>query len=195
MPRGRVGFMQPSTREQDLVELMTKVAGGDQEAFAGLYDATSRKVFGIVLRVLVDRAQAEEITQEVYVDAWRTAARYNANQGSVSAWLTTIAHRKAVDRVRSVERSRQRDQRHAEGTFEQQEPDVSEHVIARDEGRRVRAALRDLPEAQRTALELAYYEGRTQREIAEYLEIPLGTAKTRIRDAMQRLRGTLGEVT
>jgi RNA polymerase sigma-70 factor (ECF subfamily) len=186
--------MQSSTQAQELAELMARVAKGDQDAFAKLYDITSRSVYGIALRVLTDPAQAEEIAQEVYVDAWRTATRYNPAQGSVSAWLNTIAHRKAVDRVRSVERSRQREQRHAEASVDPPVPDVSETVIAQDESRRVREALQALPPAQRTALELAYYEGRTHREIAEFLEIPLGTAKTRIRDAMQRLRRNLGEV-
>jgi RNA polymerase sigma-70 factor, ECF subfamily len=194
LARGKVGAMQSSTQAQELAELMARVATGDQDAFAKLYDATSRSVYGIALRVLTDPAQAEEIAQEVYVDAWRTATRFNPKQGSVTAWLNTIAHRKAVDRVRSVERSRQREQRHAEASVDPPVPDVSETVVAQDEGRRVREALQALPPAQRTALELAYYEGRTHREIAEFLEIPLGTAKTRIRDAMQRLRRNLGEV-
>lgn len=193
--RGRVEAMQPSTQAHELAELMGRVSTGDQDAFAAVYDATSRSVYGIVLRVVVDPAQAEEVAQEVYVDVWRTADRYDPTQGSVAAWLNTIAHRKAVDRVRSVERSRQREQRHAEVSVEPPAPDVSEQVVASDEGRRVREALRELPEAQRTVLELAYFEGRTQREIAEFLEIPLGTAKTRVRDAMQRLRRMLGEVT
>src|SRR3954466_1026379 len=113
--RGTVVSVHPSTQRHergDLIELMARVARGDQTAFAQLYDATSRSVFGIVLRVLRDRAQAEEVTQEVYVEAWSKAARFDAGKGSASSWLNTIAHRKAVDRVRSVERSAARDQRH-----------------------------------------------------------------------------------
>lgn len=188
--------MRPPTHRLDrseLTDLMTRVAHGDQDAFATVYDATSRAVFGIVLRVLRDRAQAEEVAQEVYVEAWRHAARFDGQQGSASGWLNTIAHRKAVDRVRSAERSAARDQRHFEFESGAPEPDVSDLVVARDDGRRVRAALQLLPEAQRTALELAYFEGRSQREVAEYLEVPLGTVKTRIRDAMKRLRTHLGE--
>ena len=184
--------MHSSTRSHELVGLMRRVAAGDQQAFAALYDATSRSVFGIVLRVLADRAQAEEVTQEVYVEAWKSAQRFDADQGSPSAWLNTIAHRKAVDRVRSSERSRQRDQRHFEADMAVPAPDTSDIVVARDEGRRVRAALGQLTESQRAAVELAYFEGHTYREVAEFLEIPLGTAKTRIRDAMQRLREQLG---
>jgi RNA polymerase sigma-70 factor, ECF subfamily len=193
---GTVVDMQPSAQRHEraeLVAIMTRVARGDQGAFAELYDATSRSVFGIVLRVLRDRAQAEEVTQEVYVDAWRQATRFDATKGSAASWLNTIAHRKAVDRVRSVERALARDQKHVALEATSPEPDVSDLVVARDAGRRVRAALERLPEAQRTAVELAYFDGRSQREVAEFLEVPLGTVKTRIRDAMKRLRIYLGE--
>ncbi len=194
--RGTVVHMHPSTQHRehgDLGEVMARVARGDHTAFAELYDMTSRSVFGIVLRVLRDRAQAEEVTQEVYVDAWRQASRFDAGRGSANGWLNTIAHRKAVDRVRSAERSAARDQRHYEFETVLPEPDVSDEVVARDDGRRVRDALRQLPEAQRTALELAYFDGRSQSEVAAYLEVPLGTVKTRIRDAMKKLRNHLGE--
>jgi RNA polymerase sigma-70 factor, ECF subfamily len=186
--------MRPATDSLELADLLARVAGGDQEAFAAFYDATSRVVFGIVLNVVRDRAQAEEVTQEVYVDAWKSAPRFDRRQGTASAWLNTIAHRKAVDRVRSAERSVQRDQRHFEQTtVTTADPDVSEMVVARDEGRRVRDALRQLPDVQRVAVELAYFSGFSHREVAERLDIPLGTAKTRIRDAMKRLRNQLGE--
>lgn len=193
--RGTVVPMHPSTHHQtsDLLALMGRVADGDQEAFAELYDATSRSVFGIVLRVVRDRAQAEEVTQEVYVEAWRHAGRFDGSRGTAAGWLNTIAHRRAVDRVRSAERSAVRDQRHFAFESAQPEPDVSEVVVASDEGRRVREALRQLSEPQRTAVELAYFDGRSHREVAEHLEVPLGTVKTRIRDAMRRLRTHLGE--
>lgn len=193
---GTVVSMQPSAQRHErgeLVAIMARVARGEQAAFADLYDATSRSVFGIVLRVLRDRAQAEEVTQEVYVDAWRQAARFDATKGSPASWLNTIAHRKAVDRVRSVERAMARDHQHVAMHAVRPEPDVSDVVVARDDGRRVREAMQRLPEVQRTALELAYFDGRSQREVAEYLEVPLGTVKTRIRDAMTRLRTYLGE--
>lgn len=185
--------MPSTTDSAQLADLLVKVASGDQEAFAAFYDATSRVVFGIVLNVVRDRAQAEEVAQEVYVDAWKSAPRFDRRQGTPTAWLNTIAHRKAVDRVRSAERSTQRDQRHFEQTSAiKADPDVSDIVVAHDEGRRVRAALQQLPDAQRTAVELAYFSGFSHREVAERLEIPLGTAKTRIRDAMKRLRAQLG---
>ena len=191
--RGKVGAMRRTTQTPELDRLLEQVARGDQEAFAGFYDLTSRTVFGIVLRVLRDRAQAEEVTQEVYVDAWRHATRFDPDTGGAAGWLNTIAHRKAVDRVRSVERSVARDQRHHDMEDQVRDDDVSELIVARDEGRRVRAALDQLPESQRTVVQLAYFEGRSQREVAEFLEIPLGTAKTRIRDALRRLRTQLGE--
>jgi RNA polymerase sigma-70 factor, ECF subfamily len=172
---------------------MTRIAAGESAAFAPFYDATSRTVFGIVLQVLRDRAQAEEVTQEVYVEAWRSAGTFNASLGSVPAWINTIAHRRAVDRVRSVTRSTARDQRHFQVAGATAGTDTAELVIEADEGQRVRQALETLPEAQRTALQLAYFEGRSYREVAECLEVPLGTVKTRIRDALKRLRMQLGE--
>lgn len=192
--RGRVVRMRSQAEATELADLLARVAGGDQDAFASFYDATARVVFGIVLNVVRDRAQAEEVAQEVYVDAWKSAPRYDRKQGTATAWLNTIAHRKAVDRVRSAQRSTQRDQRHFEQTTAvQAQPDAADIVVSQDEGRRVRAALEHLPEAQRTAVELAYFSGFSHREVAERLGIPLGTAKTRIRDAMKRLRTQLGE--
>lgn len=191
--RGKVGLMRPAIAAEELRRAMARMAAGDQEGFTVFYDATSRSVFGIILRVLRDRAQAEEVTQEVFLEAWRNASRYDSTQGTPSAWVNTIAHRRAIDRVRSAERSAQRDQRHVEGERDMSSPDTSDVVVARDEGDRVRAALDQLPEAQRTALSLAYFDGHTQREVAEMLNVPLGTVKTRMRDAMKKLRVHLAE--
>ena len=183
----------PSASGHELASLMTEISAGDEQAFARLYDSTVRNVFGIVLRVLRDHAQAEEVTQEIYVEAWKLAPKYDSKQGSVSAWLNTIAHRRAVDRVRSSERRTHREQRHFEEGSGRVAPDPMDQVVANDEGQRVRAAMEKLSEGQRTAVQLAYFEGKTQREVAEFLQVPLGTVKTRIRDAMQRLRIHLGE--
>jgi RNA polymerase sigma-70 factor, ECF subfamily len=190
--RGTVVAMR-SSGGHELVELMGRIASGDQAAFADFYDATSRTVYGIVLRVLRDRAQAEEVAQEVYVEAWTSAPRFDADLGSPTGWLNTIAHRKAVDRVRSSERNLAREQRHFNAETQRVTADTSDIVVAQDESQRVREALEQLPEAQRTAVRMAYFEGRTYREVAEFLELPLGTVKTRIRDAMKRLRHHLGE--
>lgn len=192
--RGRVVIMRQPAAADELIVAMARIAAGDQSAFARLYDTTSRKVFGIVLSVLKDRAQAEEVTQEVYVVAWRSAPTFDPDKGSPTAWLHTIAHRKAVDRVRSAAKSIARDQRHADSEVARFATDTADLVVEADESRRVRDALAQLTEAQRTALELAFYDGRSYREVAEYLEVPLGTVKTRIRDAMKRLRTSLGEV-
>jgi RNA polymerase sigma-70 factor (ECF subfamily) len=146
-----------------------------------------------VLRVVRDRAQAEEVAQEVYVEAWTAAPRFDPSLGSPTGWLNTIAHRKAVDRVRSSQRNLAREQRHFDTELRQASVDTSDIVVAQDESSRVREALEQLPEAQRTAVRLAYFEGRSYREVAEFLELPLGTVKTRIRDAMKRLRSNLGE--
>lgn len=193
--RGRVVTMRSQTQSAKLAELLARVARGDQDAFAEFYDATSRTVYGIVLSVLRDRAQSEEVTQEIYVEAWRSAPKFDLSKGSPRGWLNTIAHRKAVDRVRSSVRSTRREQRHFEVEMEPVAKDTSDIVVAQDEGRRVRDALQTLPAPQRTAVQLAYFEGRTHREVAEFLEVPLGTVKTRIRDAMKRLRSQLGEAT
>jgi RNA polymerase sigma-70 factor (ECF subfamily) len=190
---GTVVAMRSPTSPAELVELMRRITSGDQSAFADFYDATSRTVYGIVLRVVRDRAQAEEVAQEVYVEAWTGAPRFDPQLGSPTGWLNTIAHRKAVDRVRSSERNIAREQRHFDAETQRISLDASDIVVAQDENQRVREALERLPEAQRTAVRLAYFEGRSYREVAEFLGLPLGTVKTRIRDAMKRLRSHLGE--
>jgi RNA polymerase sigma-70 factor (ECF subfamily) len=182
-----------SRTSPELTELLARVAAGDQDAFATFYDRTSHVVFGIVLHVVRDRAQAEEVTQEVYVDAWRAAPRFDASSGSPTAWLNTIAHRRAVDRVRSSERRIQREQRVYLETPDDVARDTSEIVVAHDESARVRGALASLPEAQRDAVLRAYFGGQTHRDISETLDVPLGTVKTRIRDGLRRLRTQLGE--
>ena len=182
-----------STSAGDLAALLKLSGRGDEAAFAKLYDATAARAYGLAVRVVRDPSQAEEVAQEAFLEIWRTASRFDDSRGSAVSWILTLVHRKAVDRVRSVERAAARDQQHFEHETRAPEPDVSDLVIARDDGRRVRDALQRLPEVQRTALELAYFDGRSQREVAEYLEVPLGTVKTRIRDAMKRLRTYLRE--
>ncbi len=176
----------------DLAELLRRSARGDEEAFAALYDATSRRVFGLVLRIVRDHAMSEEVTQEVYLDVWRTSSRFDAAKGSALSWLMTIAHRAAVDRVRSSEASRRRDDAHAVATREVEFDQTAESAQTSLEGQRVRRALATLTEAQRSAVELAYLGGYTHTEVAKLLGVPLGTAKTRIRDGLIRLRDTLG---
>ncbi len=176
----------------DLAELLRRSARGDENAFAELYDATSRRLYGLVLRIVRDPAMSEEVTQEVYLDVWRTSARFDAARGSALSWLMTIAHRAAVDRVRSSEASRRRDDAHAAATQAVEFDETAEAAQSALEAQRVRKALLTLTEAQRSAVELAYLGGYTHTEVARLLDLPLGTAKTRIRDGLIRLRDTLG---
>ncbi|MBM0123924.1 ECF RNA polymerase sigma factor SigK [Pimelobacter simplex] len=176
----------------DLGALLRQSARGDSAAFATLYDATAARVHGLALRVVRDRAQAEEVTQEVFLEVWRQASRYDAERGSALAWLMTITHRKAVDRVRSAEAASRRD-----ATWEQRNQGVEHDTTAEAahaslEAHRVRAALGQLTDVQREAIELAYFGGYTHTEVATLLDLPVGTAKTRIRDGLIRLRDTIG---
>jgi RNA polymerase sigma-70 factor, ECF subfamily len=176
----------------DLADLLRRSARGDEAAFAALYDATAPRLFGLVLRVVRDHAMSEEVTQEVYLDVWRQSARFDPGRGSAMSWLMTIAHRTAVDRVRASEASRRRDDAHAVTSREVEFDTTAESAQASLEAQRVRRALTTLTDAQRHAVELAYLGGYTHTEVARLLDLPLGTAKTRIRDGLIRLRDTLG---
>jgi RNA polymerase sigma-70 factor (ECF subfamily) len=178
-------------RQDSLAGLLTRVAQGDDAGFAEVYDATARTVFGIVFRVLRDHAQAEEVAQEVYLEVWRTAGRYASREGAPAAWINVIAHRKAVDRVRHAERTRLREHRHAQAWAVGPELDAADIALARLGAGSVRAALAKLSAVQRSALELAYLDGYTQQEISDLTGVPLGTVKTRTRDALLRLRRLL----
>jgi RNA polymerase sigma-70 factor, ECF subfamily len=179
-------------RQPDLSELLRASARGDDKAFAELYDATSRRLYGLVVRVVRDPAQAEEVAQEAFLEIWRTSARFDPARGSAMSWMMTIAHRKAVDRVRSAEAASRRDQTY-EATTQERAYDITAEEVERSlEGQRVRNALESLTETQRGAVQLAYFGGYTHNEVAALLGIPLGTAKTRIRDGLIRLRDTLG---
>jgi RNA polymerase sigma-70 factor (ECF subfamily) len=180
------------TARIDLERLLRRSAAGDEDAFAQLYDAVSSRLYGLVRRVLRDPAQSEEVAQEVFLDIWRQSARFDPARGSALSWMLTIAHRKAVDRVRSAEASRQRDDTYGTSNQDVDHDSTSEAVVERLDAERVHRALATLTEAQRQALELAYLSGYTHTEVATMLDLPLGTAKTRIRDGLIRLRDTLG---
>lgn len=176
-------------------DLLARVGAGDREAFGALYDATSSRIFGLVRRLLVDPAQAEEVTQDVYLEIWQTAPRFDPARGSALAWMFTLAHRRAVDRIRSVQAARDRDLRVGARDLEVPVDLVAEAAETRIEHERVRGALGDLSELQRECVALAYYGGMSQSEIAARLGVPLGTVKTRLRDGMIRLRTALGVTT
>ena len=171
---------------------LARVATGDKQAFAELYDSTSARVYGLVKRLLVDPAQAEEVTQEIYLEIWQTATRYQQERGSAMSWMLTMAHRRAVDRVRASQASRDRDTRIGIRDYDREYDQVAEHVEVTMEGARVKRALQGLTELQRQAVQLAYYGGLSHSEIAAELHVPVGTVKTRIRDGRIRLRDAMG---
>ncbi|MFD3490750.1 sigma-70 family RNA polymerase sigma factor [Streptomyces sp. NPDC058690] len=176
----------------DLRELLELVARGDQDAFARVYDVVCGPVLGLVRSVLRDPAQSEEVAQEVLVEVWRTAPRFQASRGTAMNWVLTLAHHRAVDRVRSVEATTAREHRAALLDRTPEFDEVTEQVESRLEREQVRRCLRTLTELQRQSVTLAYYRGLTYREVAELLSVPLGTIKTRLRDGLIRLRDCLG---
>ncbi|MDF2991705.1 MAG: DNA-directed polymerase specialized sigma subunit, sigma24 [Microbacterium sp.] len=189
------GFDLPeegSDRVDHVGTLIQRVATGDREAFAELYDALSARAFGLIVRVLVDRSQSEEVLQEVFLEVWQSAERFTPKRGQGRSWVLTIAHRRAVDRVRSSQSSVDRDVRAGFRDMDVAYDNVSEKVEMKIEGRRVVDALAALPEAQKEALTLAYFGGYSQSEIATLVGAPLGTIKTRMRDGLSRLRMEMG---
>jgi RNA polymerase sigma-70 factor (ECF subfamily) len=173
-------------------DLLVRIADGDQSAFAELYDLLSSRVFALILKVLVNRSQSEEVLQEVFLEIWQSAARFAPNRGQGRSWVFTIAHRRAVDRVRASQSSADRDMRVGVRDLGGERDVVQEAVESKLEGERVVAALAALPEAQQEALILAYYGGYSQSEISALTGVPLGTIKTRMRDGLTRLRGEMG---
>lgn len=179
----------------DLDALLAQTATGDQNSFSTLYDHTAARVLGLIRRVMIDPAQSEEVTQEVFLEVWQSASRFDPNKGRALTWIMTMAHRRAIDRIRSAQASRNRDTAIGIRDLPTAYDQVSETVEVRIEHERVEVAMSKLSETQREAVSLAYYGGLSQSEVAERLGIPLGTAKTRLRDAMIRLRQELGVTT
>lgn len=172
--------------------LLREVADGSRAAFAEVYDRISSRVMGLVTRLLRDRAQSEEVTQEVFLEIWQSASKFDQNRGSGMAWVLTMAHRRAVDRIRSAQKSHERDVRIGIRDIEREFDGVAESVEIRVENERVKGAMSRLTPLQREAVVLAYYGGYSHSEMAQILGIPLGTVKTRLRDGMIRLRDELG---
>lgn len=181
--------MRPAGSD-DVASLLEAAGRGESAAFEEFFDATQRLVRGIILRVVRDRALAEEVTQDVYLELWRQAPRFEKDRGSARSWTTTIAHRRAVDRVRSEQARRDRELRHE--LVVDLTTDPADELGDAAEQARVRDALDQLTSIQREAIKLAYYEGNTYQQVARLLDIPEGTAKTRIRDGLVKLRDALG---
>jgi RNA polymerase sigma-70 factor (ECF subfamily) len=184
--------MTESRHGADLDALLHQVARRDTAAFAALYDQTRSRVYGLVARVLRDAGYSEETTQEIYLEVWRNAAAFDSNKGSALSWLMTMAHRRAIDRVRSEQATGQRESRYGAATVERSVDLVADSAIAADERRRVAACLDSLTDVQRQCIDLAYYSGLTYADVAQRLSANLSTVKSRMRDALRGLRGCLG---
>jgi RNA polymerase sigma-70 factor (ECF subfamily) len=177
---------------EDLDVLLRQVAEQDVDAFATLYDRTRARVFGLVTRVLRDPGYSEETTQEVYLQVWRGAESYDPSAGSALSWLMTLAHRRAVDRVRAEQSASARDSRYGAANVDPPADQVADSVITRDERRQVADCLGSLTDVQREAIHLAYYDGLTYVQVSERLSANLATIKSRMREAIRALRRCLG---
>ncbi|MGC5629178.1 ECF RNA polymerase sigma factor SigK [Georgenia sp. Z1344] len=189
---GSRGDETRAERARRLADLVARVATGDQAAFAELYDQTAPMVHGTCLRVLRDPDLAAEVTQEVMLEVWTRPHRFDASRGTVPAWLATMAHRRAIDRVRAVQAQRDRDETAGVRGYGRPYDDVSETVERRDDRELLMECLGSLTDVQRDAVERAYFGGRTYREVARDLGAALPTVKSRIRDGLARLRTCLG---
>jgi RNA polymerase sigma factor (sigma-70 family) len=164
--------------------LAERLAGGDRSALVDLYDRYAGFVFGLALRTLANRQAAEDVTQEVFCALWENPGQFEPGRGTLRGFLGTMTHRRAVDLIRREEARRRRESR---APADPVGPDLAETVARSDATGRVRDALATLPEAQRRALELAYFHGHTYRQVAAVLQIPEGTAKSRLRLGLQRI--------
>ena len=182
--------MQAETSQISDNDLLKAIALGDEGALADCYDRYRLILFSLILRILHDRSEAEDCLQDVFLQVWRRAKDFDETRGRAFTWLVTIARSRALDRLRASA-SRARIATEAESLPQQIVGDAAEDAARSEEGETVRQALRELPEEQRRALFMAYFEGLTQSEIATRLGDPLGTVKTRMRTGLSKLRELL----
>ena len=187
----RLAAVPETAQTVDPDDLLVRVARGDEAAFAALYDALGATVFGMARRVIRDPARAEEVAQEVFLQVWQTAARFDPARGTAKSWVLTLAHRRAVDAVRHDQAATNRENSYdwSPGVDHDQ---VLETVTIRLEHEQVRRCLEGLTELQREAVNLAYYQGYTYAEVAQVLGANPATVKTRMRDGLVRLRDCMG---
>lgn len=183
--------MPGRSRDESLDDLMLRLARGDDQAVSQWYDLSCPRVFGIVVAVIGNSAQAEEVTQEALVEIWRTASRFDPNSGSAIPWVCRIAHRRAIDHVRAEQGRTTRERRIAAYAPTQADHQPDEQAVDQLQREQVHRCLGSLTELQRESLQLAYYAGYTYREVAAFLGIHPATVKTRIRDGLTRLRDQL----
>jgi RNA polymerase sigma-70 factor (ECF subfamily) len=184
--------LTPEQAQTSDAELLHAIARGDEEALASLYDRYRLILFGLILRILHSRPEAEDVLQDVFVQVWRRAGDFDESRGRPFTWLVTLARSRTIDRLRALD-SRQRTANEAVLDAPESVSDAETDALRSEQGEVVRNCLRELPSEQRQALVLAYFEGLTQTEIAARLNAPLGTVKTRMRSGMIKLRELLGE--
>jgi len=179
--------------DRELIELIGRTAQGDEAALGTLYDKTGSYVYGLAFRVLNDSTMAEEVTMDVYMQVWKQAGKFDQGRGNPMLWLTVLTRSRAIDRLRVGKKDREAREPLEEISDERDaEHDPEQRSVYSEQGRIVRQALISLPSEQRIIIELAYFEGLSQSEIAIQIGEPLGTVKTRIRLGMVKLRNLLG---
>jgi RNA polymerase sigma-70 factor (ECF subfamily) len=175
------------------LELLAKIGDQDRDALSTLYDRYGRRVFALAVRILNDPVGSEEVTQDVFMSVWRRGATYTTKKGKFTTWLFSIAHNRTIDELRKRRRDRSRLNDNIEDHYDLKSGDISpaDAAVAQSEYAKIRAAMEGLPEEQKHVVELSYFKGLTQTEIAEKTGQPLGTVKTRMRLALKKLRKAL----